>query len=124
MANANNERSNDIRENVLNGAEQYYEQKYHQIGNPRTIGQAFIGSRTVVNWISWAGLNDQIRIHFYVRVSLFQILKLQRELMDSEHDKLLKDENFMERLVLDITEFKKKQETLSFHVDHFQTYET
>ena len=31
MANANNERSNDIRENVFNGAEKYYEQKYLQI---------------------------------------------------------------------------------------------
>ena len=53
--------------------------------------------------------------------------------MDSEHEKLLKDENFMERLVLDITpyvitELKQKKNTIvsmkRFHVDHFQTYET
>ena len=73
MANANNERSNNIRENlqsdsrdmrsvrvggtVLNGAEKYYEQKY------------------------------------------LQILKVQEQLMGSEHEKLLKDESFLDRIV-------------------------
>ena len=57
MANANNERSNDIRENVFNDAEKYYEQKY------------------------------------------LQILKIQEQLMGSEHEKLLKDENFLDRTV-------------------------
>lgn len=57
MANANNERSNDIRENVFNGAEKYYEQKY------------------------------------------LQILQVQEQLMGSEHEKLLKDESFLDRIV-------------------------
>ena len=73
MANANNERSNNIRENlqsdsrdmrsaridgtVLNDAERYYEQKY------------------------------------------LQILKVQEQLMGSEHKKLLKDESFLDRIV-------------------------
>ena len=57
MANANNERSNDIRDNVFNGAEKYYEQKY------------------------------------------LQILQVQEQLMDSEHEKLLKDESFLDRIV-------------------------
>ena len=57
MANANNERSNDIRENVFNGAEKYYEQKY------------------------------------------LQILQVQEQLMGSEHEKLLKDETFLDRIV-------------------------
>ena len=57
MANANNERSNDIRENVFNGAEKYYEKKY------------------------------------------LQILQVQDQLMGSEHEKLLKDEIFLDRIV-------------------------
>ena len=57
MANANNERSNDIRENVFNDAEKYYEQKY------------------------------------------LQILQVQEQLMGSEHEKLLKDETFLDRIV-------------------------
>ena len=57
MANANNERSNDIRENVFNDTEKYYEQKY------------------------------------------LQILKIQEQLMGSEHEKLLKDESFLDRIV-------------------------
>ena len=57
MANANNERSNDIRENVFNGAEKYYEKKY------------------------------------------LQILQVQEQLMGSEHEKLLKDESFLDRIV-------------------------
>ena len=74
MANVNNERSNDIRESVPSDSR-----------DMRSVGR--IGG-TVLN-----GAEK------YYEQKYLQILKVQEQLMGSEHEKLLKDESFLDRIV-------------------------